>query len=188
MPRRKILLEQQKRFSKPRRGKGQKEITQRFSLWFWIADVAILIPVWFILVGKISWSELALALVAAPISATLTEMIRSIGFARFYPRLHWLIHTWRVPAEILVDCWALIEVMTERIVMNRQERGTFKKVAFHSGGAGARSAARRALTITIGTISPNTCVLDIEPYHNFALLHQIRPTQLPSFIRNMREE
>jgi hypothetical protein len=186
MPRRKILLEQQKYSSKP--GEGQKEITRHFSLRLWLADVAILIPIWFILVGKMSWLELALALVAAPIVATLTEMIRRAGFAHFYPRLHWLIHAWRTPEEVLLDCWILVEVMAGRVIRKRQERGFFKRIAFHSGGADARSAARRALAITLGTLSPNTYILDIEPYHNFALLHQIRPARLPGFIRSVRDE
>jgi hypothetical protein len=181
-----MLLEQQEGSSKS--GKGQKEIPPRLSLRFWLADVAILIPIWFVLVGTINRLELVLALLAGPIAATLTEMVRSAGFARFYPRAHWFVHAWRIPEEIVVDCWILVEILAGRIIRNRQERGFFKKIAFHSGGAGARSAARRALTITMGTLSPNTYILDIEPYHNFALLHQIRPARLPGFVRAVRDE
>lgn len=181
-----MLLEQQEGSSKS--GKGQAESTRHFSLGFWLADVAILIPIWFILVGTINRLELVLALVAAPVAAALTEMVRSVGFARFYPRLHWLIHAWRIPAEVLMDCWTLSEALAGRLLKSRQKRGFFRKVDFHSGGTGARSAARRALTITMGTLSPNTYVVDIEPYHNFALLHQVRPARLPGFFLAVRDE
>jgi multisubunit Na+/H+ antiporter MnhE subunit len=188
MARRKILLERRKRSSNSGRDKGQEKILKRFSFRLWLADVAILIPLWFILVGKLTWSELVMALAAAPVAASVTEATRSIGFARFYPRLRWLLHLRQVPGEVLRDCSILIAVLTGRIVNKRQERGFFKIIPFHSGGVGARSAARRALAIILGTLSPNTCVVDIEPHNNFALLHQIRAERSPDFILNVRKE
>jgi multisubunit Na+/H+ antiporter MnhE subunit len=185
MPRQKILLEQQKLPSNSESGRGDGGFKRRFSLGLWLADIAILIAVWVILVGKISLPELLLAFVAAVIAATVTEVTRRAGFARFYPRLQWLTEVWRVPGEILVDCGVLIVVLAERSLTKRKGRGSFRIIPFDSGGADGRAAARRALAITIGTLSPNTCVLDIEPHHNFALLHQIRPGQSLRFIREV---
>jgi multisubunit Na+/H+ antiporter MnhE subunit len=182
MPRRKILLEQRKPPSKSESDSGDREIKRRFSLGFWFADVLVLIPVWFILVGTINLPELVVGCVAATTAATVTEVTRSIGFARFYPHLHWFIGVWRVPGQILVDCGILVVVLAERIMRKRKERGFLRKLPFNSGGTGGRSAARRALAITVGTLSPNTCVLDIEPYHNFVLLHQIQAGQSLRFI------
>jgi len=180
----KILLEQRTDHSKSEHGNG-KAIKRRFSLRMWLVEIASLIPIWFILVGSISWAELALGLVAAPIAATVTEIMRSTGFARFYPRLRWLAQIWRVPGEILRDCGFLCSLLARRILGKRQKRSNFKVIPFDSGGTGARAAARRALTITIGSLSPNTCVLDIEPYENFALLHQIRRRRTGRFIRDV---
>lgn len=182
MPRRKILLEQRKPSSKSESGGGDGEIKRRFSPGLWLADVAILIPVWFILVGTINLPELVVGFVAAAIAATVTEVTRSIGFARFYPRLYWFTEVWRVPGQILVDCGILTVVLVDRILRKRKETGFLRILPFTSGGTGGRSAARRALAITVGTLSPNTCVLDIEPYHNFVLLHQIRAGQSLRFI------
>lgn len=188
MPRRKILLEQKKQPSGSASAKSEAEIERRFSLSLWAADVGILIALWFILVGTVSWPELAIGLTAALMAAMATEVARSIGFARFYPRLRWFAQTWRVPGEVLVDCGILIAVLAGRILRNRQERGFLKVVPFESGGAGARSAAKRALAIFVGTLSPNTCVVDIEPGLNFAMLHQIRAHKPSSFIRDVRDE
>lgn len=188
MPRQKILLEQRKSRSKSEHNKGRREILQGFSSRLWLADVAILIPLWLIFAGKLSWSELAIALVSASLAASVTEVIRSIGFARFYPRLHWLIYVGRVPADVLVDCSILIAVLARRILDKRQERSFFETVPFHSGGADARSAARRAMAITVGTLSPNTYVVDIEPHNDFALLHQLRAARSPSFLHKVGNE
>lgn len=182
MPRQKILLEQQKPPSKSESGRDSNEIKRRFSPGLWLADAAILILVWFILVGRINLPELVVGFIAATIAATVTEVTRSIGFARFYPHLKWFTGVWSVPGEILVDCWILIIVLAERILRKRKERGFLRILPFASGDTGGRSAARRALAITVGTLSPNTCVLDIEPYHNFVLLHQIRAGQSLRFI------
>lgn len=185
MPRPNILLEQRQHASEPRNGNA---IKRRFSLRLWLTEFAILIPVWFILVGAITSAELAVGLVAVAIAATVTEVTRSTGFARFYPRLQWLTQIWRVPGEILSDCGILAFVLARRILRKRQKRGFFKIIPFNSGGTGARAAARRAIAITVGTLTPNTCVLDIEPHHNFALLHQLRASRSTSFVRDVGQK
>ena len=188
MARRKILLDQRKSPSGSELEKDRRVIFRGFSLLLWLAGIAALLPLWFVFAGKFSTAELMAGLVAAVEAASLSEVARSTGFAPFYPRPRWLIHLGKVPGEVLADCAILLVILAGRIVHHRQERGFFKAVSFHSGGAGARSAARRALAITVGTLSPNTCVVDIEPHHDFALLHQIRETPAPEFLRIVSEE
>lgn len=188
MPRRKILLAQSKSPSKAKDHEGQSEILRRFSWRLWIADVAILIPLWFILVGSFSRTESVTAVIGALLVATLTEFIRRTGFARFYPRLRWVAYLRNLPAETLAGCGILFSVLAIRIFKGRQERGFFKTVPFRTGVAGARSAARCASAIIVATIVPNSCVIDVDPFHGFILVHQIRAARVPSFIYMVREQ
>lgn len=187
MARRKILLEQGGHPSKSRRDKGQKKPLQRFSLRLRIADVTILIILWFIFVGTISGSESIAAVIGALLVARLAEFVRTTGFARFYPRLHWIAYLRNLPVETLAGCGILLSVLTTRLFKGRQEPGFFKTVPFRSAATGARSAARRASAIIAATIVPNSCVIDIDPSHDFLLVHQIRAAKVPSFIYMVRE-
>ncbi len=150
-----------------------------------IAEVAILYLFWCLCTDSTSRNEMYVGAAAAVLAAAGAEVVRGLRFARFRPRLAWLLEGWRIPGMVAEGCWALVRVLLARHVLGRNTRGELKTVPFEPGGKGARSAARRALAIAFTTLAPNFIVVRIDPKERLMLYHQVLASRVPTLTKQL---
>jgi multisubunit Na+/H+ antiporter MnhE subunit len=137
---------------------------------WWIA----LLGLWLLLV-TVSVAELIAGMIAAAIAATAAEVVQAQGLVRFDPDPRWLLRIWKLPRNIVRDCWLVT------VALVRQLRGTpvnsgFRAVPFQRGGGDARASARRALVVLAISVSPNSIVIGIDEEADLMLVHQLIPS------------
>jgi multisubunit Na+/H+ antiporter MnhE subunit len=88
----------------------------------------------------------------------------------------------RVPAQIaLVGLEALAQIFARK-----RSRGVFRVVPFDAGGENPRDAGRRALAEALGSLTPNTIVVGIDPERGLMLVHQLHRQGGPEELDVMR--
>jgi hypothetical protein len=144
------------------------------AVGFWALWWVVLLGVWEANVATGETTEVLAGAVAAALGATLAEAVRRRGLARVRIRARWLVPLLRVPfrlvAELGILVWALLLQLAGRRV-----RGSYRAVPFPAGRSDPDSRGRRALATLVGTISPNTIVVDVDPERKVALKHDLLP-------------
>ena len=61
------------------------------------------------------------------------------------------------------------------LVMRQDVSGSFRAIPFRAVGENPEDNARRAMAMTVGSIAPNTYVIDIDQDYQLILVHQLVP-------------
>lgn len=151
-------------------------MAQIILLWF--AEFLALLGIWLLFVSNLHISDLLVGVAAAVIATTADEIVKGQDFARFRPRMKWLLMVFWEPWYVLTGTasiwWAVV-----RKLAGKKSKALFKAIEFDSGGDDSESAARRALAIVLTTIPPNFVVIDIDRERDLMLIHQVSPTPTP---------
>jgi multisubunit Na+/H+ antiporter MnhE subunit len=133
---------------------------------------ALLFLLWLAYVGTTQTIEVLAGIAAAAIAAVALEVARAQRLLNVrFERRH-LFSGLKVPVEIVFD----FGVVTWELVRRRRVQGEYVEVPFPAGEQGrAQHVWRRAYATTVGTLSPNAIVVEIDPERNVALLHSLRP-------------
>ena len=143
---------------------------------FWVVSWVLLTGLYLLLVvDSVDMSELVTGAVAAAVGATAATVVRSQRLVSFRPRLRWALGLWRLPLQVALDTGTLIAVLWRRLVLRRPVGGSFRAVPFQLAGEEPEAAARRAIAKGVGSIAPNTYVLDVDREHELILVHQLVP-------------
>ena len=137
---------------------------------------ALLVCLWTLYVGTTARIEILFGLGAAAVGAIAADVIRSQGLFRFRADRRWLLRCWKIPHQIAFDfglvCWELVRALAH----GRRVSGAYVAVPFPAGNpARGVDRWRRAYATTLGTMTPNGIVVDIDPETDLALMHSIRP-------------
>lgn len=128
-----------------------------------------------VLIDTVDLPELYAAAGVALLAGVAFEISREHGLADAEIATGWLAGVWRVavriPPQITVVSWEAVV----QLFAPRRSRGVFRAVPFAGVGDGPRDAGRRALTEALGSLTPNTIVIGIDPERNLLLVHQLRP-------------
>jgi multisubunit Na+/H+ antiporter MnhE subunit len=143
----------------------------RARIGWWLASWIALLALWLLLV-TVSLSELVAGMIAAAIAATAGEVVRAQGLVRFDPDPRWFLRLWKLPRNIVRDCW-LVSVVLVRHLTGHPVNSGFRAIPYRSGGDDARSSARRALVVPALSVSPNTYVIGIDEGSDLMLVHQL---------------
>lgn len=141
----------------------------------WILTLGLLIGggFYFLLIDITSLPELyAMAGVALGCGVTLL-LARGQGFSEAWIDPRWLLTGWRVviriPPDIALLCWDAVA----QLVAPRPSRGTFRATTFRATADNSEDGGRRALSEWLGSISPNTIVVGVDPERDLVLVHQL---------------
>jgi multisubunit Na+/H+ antiporter MnhE subunit len=143
-------------------------------LKFWIAWYLPLVALWLAFVDTFAGEEVALGLIAAAIAATAADLVRAQDLVRFRLEPRWLRDLYRLPWQVLRDCWVLARALWRRLA-GHPVQGAFRVVPFPGEADDARSAARRALATAVVSVTPNTVVVGVERDEGHMLVHQLVP-------------
>ena len=129
---------------------------------------------YFLLIDTASLPELYLMAGVAVGCAVAFVLAREQGFAESAIRPWWLLNGWRVLMKIPLDIGLLCWEAVVQVVAPRQLRGTFRATAFDATAETTTDTGRRALSEWMGSLSPNTIVVGVDPERGLLLVHQLR--------------
>jgi hypothetical protein len=142
------------------------------AIW-WLA----LFGLWLLFVGTRERYELIGGACAAAVGAAFADALRGQGPLRFrFEEVGWPA-TRGVPWKIVRDFGILVWALALHLTGARSVRSAYVAVPFPAGRSDASSAGRRTLATVLGTITPNSVVVDIDPEHDVALRHDLVPSR-----------
>lgn len=142
----------------------------------WILTLGLLIGGGFylLLIDTPSLPELYALAGVAVACALAFALAREQRFAEARIAPWWLVSAWRVitkiPLDIVLLCWETLR----QLVAPRRVRGQFRAGAFGAVKETPDDAGRRALSEWLGSLSPNTIVIGVDPQRRVLLVHQLR--------------
>jgi|SRR5215208_5201849 len=142
---------------------------------FWVVWWIILTVLWIPLAFDVMVPELVAGAVAGAAGATLATAVRAQRLISFRPRLRWALGLWRLPLQVALDTGLLVAVLWRRLVMRQPASSSFRAIPFRAVGENPEANARRAIAMTVGSIAPNTYVVDIDQDYELILVHQLVP-------------
>jgi multisubunit Na+/H+ antiporter MnhE subunit len=142
----------------------------------WLTWWALLAGLYLLLVDSVVGPELATGAVAAAIGATGAVLVRRQRHVVLRPRARWLRGAWRPLAGMVGDLVPLTRVLVARGLLRRGGSGALVEVPFDATSDDPEEAAYRSLTEALGSLAPNTVVVDIDRERGMLLAHQLRPT------------
>jgi multisubunit Na+/H+ antiporter MnhE subunit len=159
----------------PRGGGGRHGAVRAWLIW-WILCAAL----WLALIDRVAIAELLTGVVAAAIGATAAVLVRQQRDTVIRPRARWLPAMGRAALSLVTDLWPLGRALVGRGVLRRGDAGTVHELRFDAVGDDPESAAFRVLTATLGSLGPNTIVLDIDLEAHVLYAHQLVPERDPA--------
>ena len=130
---------------------------------------ALSVLLWIAYVGTTDELEALVGLGAAAVATAAIEVVRAQGLLRFRVDRRWLVRAWTVPAQIAYD----FGLLTLLLVRRRRVAGEYVTVEFPAGESRPEHAWRRAWVTTLGTMSPNVLVVELDTERRTALLHSL---------------
>jgi multicomponent Na+:H+ antiporter subunit E len=146
----------------------------------WVVWWGLLAALWLALVDTVVVPELLAGAAAAAIAATGAVLVRGQRRLLLRPRAAWLR---AVPGALLravTDLRPLLAALWRRGIRRRDERGALVEVPYAAVADDPTAAAHRALTQALGTLAPNTIVVDVDRRRRKLLVHQLVPTDDPA--------
>jgi multisubunit Na+/H+ antiporter MnhE subunit len=139
---------------------------------WWIVSAAL----WLALVDRVQLDELAVGAVVAACAATGAVLVRSQRTVLLAPRAGWLAPAWRPVLGLVADLAPLARALWRRGILRRAERGRLVEVPFAAFGEDGRQTAYRVLTEALGSLAPNTVVVDADEERRVLVVHQLVAT------------
>lgn len=103
------------------------------------------------------------------------EVSRQQGLVEAALPLRGALRAWRLLARIPAEIWFVGHAAVAQLFTPRKApRGRFRAVRFDAGGDDPRDAGRRALAEALGSLTPNTIVVGVDPDSKAILVHQLR--------------
>jgi multisubunit Na+/H+ antiporter MnhE subunit len=146
----------------------------------WLAWFGGLFVLWLVFVGTASdRMENIGGLFASALAATAAEVVRSQGLLHFRVERRWWVRLWRQPWRIVADFGIVVLAFFAQLIHPRAHRGSFRTVEFPTGGQRAADRGRRAFVAAVGSLAPNTLVVEVDEEGGELLLHHLVPERAP---------
>jgi multisubunit Na+/H+ antiporter MnhE subunit len=151
------------------------------------ADFFVLFCLWMLFVSQVQRNEMLAGIGAAFIGTVASALLKAQDYAKFKPKVEWLLlSTWEI-WYVISGTWAIMVAMARRIA-GKPSEAQFKAVKFRAGGDDPESWARRTLVTVYATIPPNFIILGIDTQRNLMLVHQVAPTGTPEIAKRLGAE
>jgi multisubunit Na+/H+ antiporter MnhE subunit len=146
----------------------------------WLIWWALLAALWLALVDTVVWPELVAGAAAAAIAATGAVVVR--GQRRFLlrPRAAWARHALGPLRRTVTDLGPLAVALWRRGILRRDEHGELAEVPYAAVGDDPHDASHRVLTEALGSLAPNSIVVDIDRDRRVLLVHELVPGPDPA--------
>lgn len=159
----------------PSGGGGRRGALRAWAIW-WVLCAAL----WLALVDRVKLDELLLGVLAAALGATAAVLVRQRRTVLLHPRARWLRGTWRPLLALVADLAPLARALVVRGILRREQTGRIHELPYDAVGDDPRQAAHRVLSAVLGSLGPNTIVLEIDAERRMLITHQLVPTADPA--------
>jgi multisubunit Na+/H+ antiporter MnhE subunit len=146
------------------------------ALRAWLIWWALLAALWLALVDTVLAPELLAGAVAAAIAATGAVIVRQQRRLLLLPRLAWLRSAGGPLRRAVTDLAPLARALVRR----RDEHGRLVELPYDAVADTPEAAAHRAFTQALGSLGPNTIVVDVDRDRRVLSVHQLVPTADPA--------
>ena len=143
----------------------------------WGAWWVLLAALYLLLADNTALPELVTGAVAAAVGATGAVLCQG---ERMRPHARWLRTAWRPLTGVFADLVPLARTLVTRGILRRGGTGTLVRVPAKLDGDAAEQAAFAALTEALGSLAPNTIVVDVDRDGGAVLVHQLVATAEPA--------
>lgn len=161
----------------PRRREQEAALAERVGSW--LAWSMFLMAFWVVLDYSFSLAELLVGAGVAALSAFLVELVLYQAASEFRIRIKWLLHTFRLPRQVLRDTVTVLVVLWRRLISGQQPASGFVEIPTAWGEESALGKTRRALLVAATSVAPNTLALGIDPEREVLVAHQLVVEQPP---------
>jgi multisubunit Na+/H+ antiporter MnhE subunit len=144
-----------------------REHVRSWAIWW-----ALCAALWLLLVDRIHADELLTGAGVAAGGATVAVLVRRERLTILRPPPRWTRGVLRPVAGMVADLVPLVRVLVTRGLLRRDDAGPLIELPY----PGADDPAHRTLTATLGSLAPNTIVVDVDEERRILVAHQLRPT------------
>jgi multisubunit Na+/H+ antiporter MnhE subunit len=153
---------------------------RRGAVRAWVGWWVLCAALWLALVDRVALDEMVTGVVAAALGATTAVLVRQQRRTLLRPRARWLAWAWRPAVALVADLrWLAIALLT-RGVLRRRDSGVLHELPFEAVGDAPDEAAFRVATVALGSLGPNTIVLDVDTERRVLYAHQLVGTSDPA--------
>jgi multisubunit Na+/H+ antiporter MnhE subunit len=131
---------------------------------------------WLALVDRVPVAELITGVVAAGLGASAAVLVRQQRRTVTRPSARWLRDAWRPVIALGGDLWPLLRALVLHGILRRGGASRIHTFEFAVGAHAPREAAFGVMTAMLGSLGPNTIVLDIDDDARVLYAHQLVPT------------
>ena len=146
------------------------------ALRAWLIWWALLAALWLALVDTVVGPELIAGAVGAALAATGAVIVRQQRRLLLRPRLRWVRSAGRPLRRTVADLVPLARALGRP----RDEHGRLFELPYEAVGDTPDAAAHRAFTQALGSLAPNTLVVDIDRERRVLIVHQLVPRDDPA--------
>ena len=134
-------------------------------------------PFYLLLIDTTTVPELIAGVAAAAIAAAAYELAYAEGAGHASYRAGWFRRAWRVVAYMPLQIAIVCAEVASQTLKPRRRRGGVRAVPFRCGAEQTSlELGRRALAEALGSLTPNTIVIGVDPDSSLLLVHQLRLT------------
>src|SRR3954471_23667985 len=137
----------------------------------WVGWWVVSAGLWLWLVDNTHVPELIVGAGVAAIAASAAIVVRQQRVVVLRPRLRWFMRLWSPLVAYVRDTWLLL------VALPRRRTGRFVAVPTEAHADDPKGAARRVLTQTAASFSPNLYVIGTDVEREVLLVHQLVPTR-----------
>ena len=153
----------------------------------WLVWWLLLAALWLALVDTVVTPELVTGGVAAAVAATGAVIVRGQRRLLLRPRAAWLRAAGRPLRGTVTDLGPLVGVLWRRGIRREPGSGELIELPYAAVADEPEAAAHRVLTQTLGSLAPNSIVVEIDRDRRTVLVHQLAPTADPAAARPLPE-
>jgi multisubunit Na+/H+ antiporter MnhE subunit len=141
----------------------------------WLIWFVLLAALYLLLVDTVVAPELVVGALAAATGATGAVLVRAQRRVLLRPRPGALRGAWRPVLGLFGDLGPLARVLVTRGILRRPGRGELRETPFGAVRDTPEDAAERALAETLGSLAPNTIVVDVDRERRVLVTHRLAP-------------
>ena len=138
---------------------------------------------WRLFTDSPSWHELAVGVAASALTVLFFANVLRTETLNLEVRARDLAQCWRLPGDILKDCWIVTVVLCRDLVGKERAGSFYRTCGFKSSRRDSVLVGRSALAIAYATTSPNMIAIGIDPAQSLMLFHQIQRGEVSKSVR-----
>jgi multisubunit Na+/H+ antiporter MnhE subunit len=150
------------------------QLSRTGAAGLWLATFVFALCSWFVLVGKLGWDELIVAVVCAAIAASAGQLVWSQNAAAFRDHTGKFLQMWRLPKYMITGSWEIFSVLLRQLFGGKPAESLVLGVRYDPVSDDPSDAALRALAIAYTTSTPNFVVIGIDRPRRRLIFHQIK--------------